>query len=89
MDKYELRSEFWTPWEQARKYIGKKFKVLGIKEDVDSEILGQLFDVELEDGTRIEAWHEEIHAKTCLVRYPMPKGRSLSLAPLFQCVALE
>jgi len=67
MSKYDLRSEFWTPWDQTREHIGKKFKVLGIKEDVDPEIRGQLFDIELEDGTKIHAWHEEIHAKTCLV----------------------
>ena len=67
MAKLELRQSFWTPWEQMREHLAKKFTVIGESKNVDPEIKRQLFDIKLEDGSQIDAWHEEIYAKTCLV----------------------
>lgn len=66
--EHKLREVFWTPYDEMKEHIGKTFKILGRETgDVDAEVGGELFKIELEDGTIITAWFEEIYEKSCKV----------------------
>lgn len=67
---YQLRKTFWTPYEQMKRYEGRKFQLIckvEEPEEIDEELKGQLFVIEFDDGTQIQAWFEEIYDKSCLV----------------------
>lgn len=68
--EHVLRETFWSPYEQVKMHIGKKFKVLrtlNVDEIGDVDLEGELFEIQLEDGTIINAWYEEIYEKSCYV----------------------
>lgn len=60
-EKEGFSEKFWTPYEGEAEHIGKKFKVIGRcpEERNDLEVL-PLWDIELEDGTQLTAYPEEI-----------------------------
>jgi frataxin-like iron-binding protein CyaY len=68
MKEYELRKSFWTPYEQYKEYIGRKFEVIKEFEDCDIEIKGELFEINFTDNNEsIQAWFEEIYEHSCEV----------------------
>lgn len=67
---YKLRKTFWSPYDEMKEHIGKKFTLLRslTKEEIgDPECEGEMFKIRLEDGEEITAWFEEIYDKSCMV----------------------
>jgi hypothetical protein len=58
-----VRERFHTPYEQYRGFNGRRFKILRkvSKPDKlhDAEVL-PMYEIKFRDGTKIEAWSEEI-----------------------------
>ncbi len=67
MKAFKLRETFWSPYEQVKEHIGKKFEVIAVVPagELDVETEGQLFTIKLEDGEVITAWAEEIYTLPC------------------------
>lgn len=68
--QYQLRESFWTPYEQCKEHIGKKFTLIReipVEETNDPELEGELFDIQFDEGEKFVAWYEEIYDKSCIV----------------------